>query len=335
MLAKQQQRVLAGSMIAGATLLLTVLLSLSLALSLTKPLARTIAAVRSIRSGNYRVHMDVTASGEIGELQTSIKEMADSLNQLTSDLENKVLSRTRELEDARNEAVKSNADKMRLIQQLNSAVEEARKTISREIHDHLNAKLVAARLEAQRILTLTENNFSNDFIEEINKRARAIIALTSNLYKIAREIVRKLRPEIIDALGLCGAVEEMIRHYDALHPGYRFSFEHKGDFSSLSDDLSIAVYRLIQEALSNIVKHSGATTALVTLHCLVENHRLLKLSVSDDGMGFDVKTTEPGIGLIGMRERVLGLGGQLTIRTAPGTGTTITIEVPLLCPDQP
>jgi two-component system sensor histidine kinase UhpB len=219
---------------------------------------------------------------------------------------------------------------MRLIQQLNSAVEEERKTIAREIHDHLNAELV----EAQRILTLTENNSSNGSIEEINKRARAVIALTSNLYKIAREIIRKLRPEIIDALALCGAVEEMIRHYDTLHPGCRFSFEHRGDFSNLSDDLSITVYRLIQEALSNIVKQSGATTALVTLHSLVEDHRHLKLSVSDDGIGFDVNTTEPGIGLIGMRERVLGLGGQLTIRTAPGTGTVITIEVPV-CPDQP
>lgn len=273
--------------------------------------------------------MDVTSSGEIGELQTAIKEMAASLNQLTSDLENKVLSRTRELEDARNEAVKSNADKMRLIQQLNSAVEEERKTIAREIHDHLNAEVIAARLEAQRIVTLTENNSSDDSIEEINKRAHAVIALTSNLYKIAREIIRKLRPEIIDALGLCGAVEEMIRHYDALHPGCRFSFEHKGDFSNLSDDLSITVYRLIQEALSNIVKHSGAKTAFVTLHSLAEDHSLLKLSVSDDGVGFDMNTTEPGIGLIGMRERVLVLGGQLTIRTAPGTGTSITIEVPL------
>jgi two-component system, NarL family, sensor histidine kinase UhpB len=325
MLAKQRQRMLVGSLIAAVALLLTLLLGLGLALSLTRPLASMIGAVRRIRRGDYAVDMSASASGELGELQTSIREMAVSLNQLTSDLENKVLARTRDLEAARDETLKSNAEKMRLIQKVTAAIEEERKTIAREIHDHLNAELIAARLEAQRILTLSANGSASGEIED---KARSIVQLTSNLYKLGRQIVARLRPEILDALGLGGAVEEMIRHYDALHSGCRFSFEELGDLSGLSDELAIAAYRVTQEALSNVVKHAHAKSAAVSLQ-LSEKERILRIRITDDGIGFDPATSDPGLGLIGMRERAHGLGGRISIDTARGAGTAIIIEFPV------
>jgi len=329
MLAKQRQRVLVGAAIALAALGVTVLLGLSLAMSVTKPLARTIAAVRAIRGGNYAADIRVSAGGEIGELQTSLKEMADRLAESARDLEKKVAERTRELAAARDDALKSNAERKKLIENVTSLIEEERRQIATEIHDHLNAQLIVIRLAAQRIATLTNTAISASSAHEIGEAAKSIVSFTSDLYKIARHLVQMLRPEIIDALGLRGAVEEMIRQYNRLHPGCHFLFEQEGEFADLGDELSIAAYRLIQEALSNVVKHAAAKTTSVSLQALGETNRTLKICVRDDGVGFDLKTAESGVGLIGMRERVQSLGGQLAILTTQGIGTTITIELPI------
>ena len=331
MLANKRHRILVGAAIAAAFLLISAIFGLYLARGLTRPLTVIISALRNIRGGNYDVKIDVTAEGEIGDLQASILEMAESLNQFTQDLEGKVIARTQALEVARDEAVKSNAENRRLIQKVNSAVEEERKNIAVEIHDHLNAILIVVRLESQRILDLASRGNSSHAIEEIKSRAESISTHTSGLYDLARDIVKRLRPEVIDTLGLRDAVEEMVRHYDAIHPRCSFSFRATGDVSGLKSELAICAYRLIQEALSNAVKHSGATA--VSVNCdYLENEKIkkiLQITISDNGAGFDPKMIEPGIGLIGMRERVYGLGGQLEISTALDVGTTITIELPV------
>ena len=253
--------------------------------------------------------------------------MSESLSQFKQELESKVIARTRALEQARDEAVKSDAEKRRLIQKVNSAVEEERQNIAVDIHDHLNSSLIIARLESQRILDLVTKHPESPVAEEIKARAQAVIKLTLDLYELARSIVKRLRPEIIDTLGLRDAVEEMVRYFDTVHPKCRFAFQADGDFSHLEGEQAISAYRLIQEALSNVVKHSSATTAFVGLH-LREEHQTLQILVRDNGRGFDPKAIAPGIGLIGMRERVYGLGGKLEIDTMVDTGTTIMIELP-------
>ncbi|HEY0847144.1 MAG TPA: ATP-binding protein, partial [Noviherbaspirillum sp.] len=328
LLANKHKRILIGSAIAAVALFVSILLGLYLALDLTKPLAATIAALRHIRSGNYAVQLDVTAGGEIGELQATIVAMSESLSQFKQELESKVIARTRALEQARDEAVKSDAEKRRLIQKVNSAVEEERQNIAVDIHDHLNSSLIIARLESQRILDLVTKHPGSPAAEEIKARAQAVIKLTLDLYELARGIVKRLRPEIIDTLGLRDAVEEMVRYFDKVHPKCRFEFQAEGDFSHLEGDLAISAYRLIQEALSNVVKHSSATTAFVGLH-LQEDHQTLHILVRDNGRGFDPKAIAPGIGLIGMRERVYGLDGKLEVDTMIDAGTTITIDLPI------
>ncbi len=203
-----------------------------------------------------------------------------------------------------------------------------RKNMAVEIHDHLNALLIVVRLESQRILDLASRENASHAIEEIKIRAESIGKHTSGLYDLARGIVKRLRPEVIDTMGLRGALEEMVRHYDALHPKCRFEFREKGDLSGLKSELAISAYRLVQEALSNAVKHAGATAVAVNFD-YSEDKSMLQITVSDNGRGFDAATIEPGIGLIGMRERVYGLGGKLEINAAPDAGTTITIALPV------
>src|SRR5471032_348464 len=164
----------------------------------------------------------------------------------------------------------ADAEKRRLIRKVNTAVEDERKSIALEIHDELNATLIAARLEAQRIVDVSGPG-------EVRERAQSIIKLALGLYNSGRTLVRRQRPEVLDMLGLDGAVEEMVRHYDRAHAGCRYSFRADGRFAQLESGIGISAYRIMQEALSNIAKHARATQVTVVL--------------SLDGAGLDRKST--------------------------------------------
>jgi two-component system sensor histidine kinase UhpB len=119
----------------------------------------------------------------------------------------------------------------------------------------------------------------------------------------------------------------MIRQYNSLHAKCVFEFWAVGDFSDLRGDLTISTYRIIQEALSNVVKHSAATNASVRLDMPAKG-RVLRIHISDNGKGFDRDSVEYGIGILGMKERSHGLGGIFAINTAAGIGTEIHITLP-------
>jgi two-component system sensor histidine kinase UhpB len=327
LLARQRHRLVVESVISLCVLLATVGFALYLGRILSRPLASTVAAVRAIMAGQYQVQLRVTTGGEIGNLQASINAMAVGLSQSKQSLENKVQARTRDLLKSRNDALKSDAEKRKLIQKVNSVVEDERKSIAMEIHDELNATLIAARLNSQRIHALAAAAESSPAIEEIKDRAQSTIELTSDLYASARNIVRRLRPEVLDMLGLHGAVEEMVNNYNRAGVG-QFSFQCVGDVSGLDGALAITAYRLVQEALSNVVKHARASKTTVALF-MVEEENSLRIAIVDNGAGFDAGAASQGIGLIGMRERVYGCDGRIEIGSAAGQGTEITLTLPL------
>jgi len=298
-----------------------------LARSLTVPLREAISVLRRIRGGNYRVQLPVTTGGEVGELQASIGEMSVALDQSKQDLENKVAERTRDLLASRNEALRADADKRKLIQKVNSIIEDERKSIAVEIHDELNASLIAVRLESQTIQQLAAKATPGEEIDQIRAKAQAITKLALDLYANGRRLVRRLRPEVLDMLGLHGAVEEMVSHYRS-STGLHFEFESQGDFSKIGNELAISAYRIVQEALSNIMKHSKAGFARVSL-VLSDEDEALHIDVQDDGEGFDPAVASEGIGIIGMRERVFALGGSIHVQSRPGEGTLVAITLPL------
>ncbi|MFL6676411.1 MAG: ATP-binding protein [Massilia sp.] len=327
MMAKQARRFRVELAIAALALAASGALGFVLARSLTMPLKEAIGALREIRGGNYRVQLPVTTGGEVGELQASIGEMSVALDESKKDLENKVAERTRDLLASRNEALRADADKRKLIQKVNSIIEDERKSIAIEIHDELNASLIAARLEAQSIGQLAAKAEPGPVIDEISRKAQSITKLALDLYASGRRLVRRLRPEVLDMLGLHGAVEEMLRHYDS-GSGCRFEFHSEGDFSHLENELAISAYRIVQEALSNVMKHSQASFARVEL-VLSSRKDMLHIEVADDGVGFDTASASEGIGIIGMRERVYALHGTIEVRSRPGKGTAVAIALPL------
>jgi two-component system sensor histidine kinase UhpB len=213
----------------------------------------------------------------------------------------------------------ADAEKRRLIGRVNTAVEDERKAIALEIHDELNATLIAVRLESQQIAQLAGQAGQD---EAIRSKAHAITKLALGLYNSGRSLVRRLRPEVLDMLGLEGAIEEMVRQYDSNHPDCCFTLRTTGDFGGLDSGVAISVYRLVQEALSNVVKHSRATSAVVEL---VREGDSLRLLVSDNGIGFDPVSVAAGIGIVGMKERVHALDGSFTMDSSRGTRITITL----------
>lgn len=212
-------------------------------------------------------------------------------------------------------------EKRRLIRKVNTAVEDERQSIALEIHDELNATLIGVRLEAQRIADLSPEGEARD-------KAQSIIKLALGLYNSGRSLVRRLRPEVLEMLGLDGAVEEMVRHYDSARSGCRFDLQALGDFSGLEKNIAISAYRIVQEAVSNVVKHARATHATVEL-MLMQEQGTLHMRIADNGRGFDPAQASSGIGLVGMRERVYAFNGSVAVDTGLAAGTRITITIPL------
>ncbi len=335
LLAKQRHRFAVELMMSLLALSMSVFLAYLLSGSLTRPLRAAIKALRDIRGGDTRSQLSITTGGEIGQLQQSINEMAQRLFEHQQHLENKVEERTRELILSRNEALKADAEKRKLIHQVNTIVEVERQSIAVEIHDELNASLIAIRLQAEQVLRLSgkaaqesQSESNLHAFKSIQESARSMVKLALDLYANGRNLVRRLRPEVLELMGLQGAVEEMIRVNNAAQSNCVFYFSCEGDARRLSHDVAISVYRIVQEASSNVLKHAKASRVDIRLE-LREDEANMRLTVEDDGQGFDPMLTPSGIGITGMRERVLVLGGQFNLDSAPGLGTRMCIALSL------
>jgi two-component system sensor histidine kinase UhpB len=367
LLSKQKVRFGVELLMSMLALAISACLAWYLSASLTAPLREAIESLRTIRAGRFDQKLKVSTGGEVGELQHSINEMADGLQQAHHDLEAKVEVRTRELHLSRNQALKADAEKRRLIHKVNTIVEAERQSIAVEIHDELNASLIAVRLESERIARIAakaEVEANPAAFADIQTRAKTVVEMALNLYANGRNLVRRLRPEVLEVMGLQGAIEEMLRLYndssdhavDSLEShdsqdsrnginapsACHFEFAAKGEFTNLNPEIAISAYRIVQEACSNILKHAQARHARISIalasQLVVKAHVQIRgedsidglyLDIEDDGRGFDTEQGSAGIGLSGMRERVAVVNGRFELRSTPGAGCQIHIFLPI------
>jgi two-component system sensor histidine kinase UhpB len=196
------------------------------------------------------------------------------------------------------------------------AQEEERARVARDLHDEVNQSLTGLllRLEAAREGAPPELE-----AELAETKALANQAMTELL-----SLARQLRPTALDDLGLAAAIGGQVEQLGHGEIEARLSVE--GDFSDLGDDAQLVVYRVAQEALSNAARHSGAKRVEVRLRRSESGG--VGLEVSDDGCGFAFDESQRGLGIGGMRERTLLVGGELTIESRPGHGTTVRLTVP-------
>lgn len=345
LLSKQKVRFGVELLMSMLALAISACLAWYLSVSLTAPLRQSIESLRTIRSGRFDQKLEISTGGEVGELQHSINEMADGLHQAQQHLEAKVEERTRELNQSRNEALKADAEKRRLIHKVNTIVEAERQSIAVEIHDELNASLIAVRLESERIARIASKAEMEGNLQayaEIQTRAKAVVDMALSLYANGRNLVRRLRPEVLEVMGLQGAIEEMLRLYndsrdsrdgvDAV-PVCHFEFVANGEFTNLHPEIAISAYRIVQEACSNIIKHAQAQHARISISLEpvppAGGVAGLFIEVHDDGVGFDTEQASAGIGLSGMRERVAVINGRFDLSSSPGAGCQLHIFLPL------
>jgi two-component system sensor histidine kinase UhpB len=197
-----------------------------------------------------------------------------------------------------------------------AAQEEERARVARDLHDEVNQSLTGLllRLEAAREAAPPE----------LEAELAETKALANQAMRELLSLARQLRPTALDDLGLAAAVAGQVEQLG--HGEIDAGFEAEGDFSDLGDDAQLVVYRVAQEALSNAGRHSGAGRIAVTLGRHEDGG--VALAVADDGRGFAFEESERGLGIGGMRERALLIGGELTIESRPGAGTTVRLAVP-------
>jgi PAS domain S-box-containing protein len=228
---------------------------------------------------------------------------------------------TRELEDHRIHLEELVAQRTRELQTLSYRLlmvqEEERRAISRELHDQTGQSLTVINLLLAKALRSPE--YSKDDLQAVQQMAREILGQVRNLSS-------SLHPGMIEDLGLISTLNWYLTDFSN-KTGINVSIMQTGfEGKKLSADINITIYRIIQEALTNIARYAGVKDAFVTLDLTSQT---VNIKVQDFGKGFVVKSQPQGVGLRGMRERVNALKGKLMIQSAPGQGTTIEAEIPV------
>ena len=256
----------------------------------------------------YRGRLTITIGLTIG---LGILLAAFSIRQIFA-LEKETQVRYHEISNAR-EALQD------LSARLLQAQEAERKAIARELHDEVGQSLTGVLLEMANLSLLIRNRKS-DLLEP---KAAEIKKLVEDSIVVVRNMALLLRPSMLDDLGLLPALQWQAREITR-RSGIRVKIAADGVPENLRDNLKTCIYRIVQEALHNVMQHADANTARVSIH--MEEGRIY-LSIQDDGKGFF--KGERGMGLLGMEERVSHLGGSFAVESEPGEGAIVRVILPV------
>ncbi|MBI2885723.1 MAG: HAMP domain-containing protein [Chloroflexi bacterium] len=295
-----------------------------------KPTEQLTAAARGIAEGKVETPITVVAEDEIGILAESLEIMRQRLQTWGAELEKEVQTRTAELE-ARNQELRElyrtlqqKEEQLRsLLGKVLVAQEDERRRISYELHDEIGQGLTAMRLEMERLARSSAD-------AGVRERSILVQEMVSGAVDDLRRIIAALHPGVLDQLGLVPALQWVADR--TLHPaGIEFSME-SDEGPRLASETELVLFRIAQEALHNVARHSGARHVVIRLTRLRSE---VVLTVQDNGGGFDAAAIVPdtesgrGLGLAGMRERASLLGGNIRIESGLEWGTIVEVAVPL------
>ncbi len=203
-----------------------------------------------------------------------------------------------------------------------TAQEDERRRIARELHDDLQQRLALLAMEldgaALRTPPLTG--------KQVAACARDLWQKTVEISSDVHRLSYRLHPSKLEALGLLATVQSYCRELS--QHGLQVTFTHDAVASSIPPDVALCAFRVVQESLQNVQKHSGVAEAQVRM---AGGGGILRVDIADAGRGFDsAAPPNGGLGLVSMRERLHLVGGELTIESAPGRGTSVAFEVPIV-----
>jgi len=269
---------------------------------LTRPILDLVEATDAVAQGDFSRRVTRWANDEIGELATAFNTMTEALEA----------------------AAQERSERDRLREQYISGVivaqENERKRIARELHDSTGQSLTALLVGLQD-LKQAENNGSG------STRIDRLRDVVSHALDEVRGIAWRLRPSVLDDLGLQSALERLIEQYQQ-QQGIAVDLVMRGLPPRLPATLETAIYRIVQEGLTNIARYAGAQTASVVIG---KRDDMIRIIIEDDGAGFDPKQvahTSTSLGLQGIRERAGLFGGTLEIDSTPGHGASLFIAIP-------
>jgi two-component system sensor histidine kinase UhpB len=286
-----------GSAIAVVLLILTMLV-VSRALA---PIQSLADAMADLETGRYDTRVVPTGSAEIAAI-------CAKLNHLAATLEDAV------------------ADKQRLAERVVSLQDVERKEIARELHDEFGPYLFALRAHATALMRMAE--VATPDIAGLRKHGAAMLEQVNALQQFNRRVLDRLRPAGLSELGLGEALAALVRFWRGAHPDVTVDTDISDALGPIGETAELTIYRVVQEALTNAFRHSGATQVSVTIEPVsgIGRGQAARVRVSDNGKGFP-PDHKLGLGLTGMRERVMALGGTMTVTSASG----VMVEAMIPC----
>lgn len=324
---KYQHTLIVVAMASVVVIILTFIIVMAMMRAVLGPVKILQEGTQQISRGNIDIQMKINTGDEFEYLALEFRKMAEKLSEYHSDLDRKVKERTQALHDANVEFQRAEEQVHNLSQELLKIQETERQKIALDLHDNVAQELSSLKVAGESMLNDVSAG-KTPLSQEVNDWVK----LLGRCIKTVRELSYNLRPPGIEQMGVISAVRDFCRNFEK-------QYDLHIDFSAvglenlrLEYEYAINIYRLIQEALNNIQKHSQATTAKVRL---ISSHPNLIMRIEDNGSGFDLQEKietaykDNRLGLLGMRERVRMLGGSFSIKSAPGKGTRVFVEIPL------
>ena len=299
----------------GAILITVVVVNLAMSNIVIKRLQRLAQALAGFGQDQLCLRIPADDPDEIGQLSEAFNKMSQRIEDEVA--ENHALSDHLYLQSKQ---------RGELLKYLITAQEDERKRVARELHDDLGQALATIALQTEAIEQLIDSDPGGAVIQ-LNLTRDLITDTTDRMY----ELILALRPSTLDDLGLVAALHSHAERF-LNGSGITFELHAAGLTSRLEPEMETALYRIYQEALNNVRRHSGAKRVAITM---TMNDDFLESEIQDDGHGFDPRRLDSnedsphGLGLLGIKERVSQWGGNVEIVTKPGSGTLIRLRFPI------
>jgi signal transduction histidine kinase len=281
--------------------------------NITRPLNELTAAASAIASGDQSPVIELDRRDEVGKLGRAFNAMTTQVSKAKKELEEKVIETGQMNEQLRN-----------LSAHLQNIREEERMHIAREMHDELGQFLTGLKMD---IAWLNKKLAGGPEYAAHHEKLAEMNVLVDEAVVFVRKLAAELRPSILDDLGLVAALEWHSREFTR-----RFNIEvvlqNQTPHLETNPLVATGLFRMFQESLTNVARHADATKVVANLKA---EDGYINLTVTDNGKGFDMETRgqRKTLGILGMKERALMIGGSLEIVSHPGQGTSVVISVPL------
>jgi signal transduction histidine kinase len=303
------------AVVLGVAILLTLVLAIVFAEVTARPVRRLTRQAIALADGNYTQPMETIGSGEVALLSDAFAEMAERLTSQVGDLE------------AARAQLAEQAERLReLLRRTVRLQEDERRRIAADIHDAVSPLITGALYETRAIQLSRQNEDGEAPESEETENLAGIARLLGQSMDELHRVIFDLRPPDLDDVGVEAAIERYVHQIN--RSGLPCTFEVIGEAQRLSPETRLGVYRIVQEALHNSLRHAHADEAVVRIEW---GEEVLRVSVRDNGSGFDPDQAPPAtsLGLLSMRERAAALGGALSVQSRAGEGTLVLLERPV------